>query len=51
MANNFLPVTAQEMKARGWDRPDFVYIIGDAYVGYPFVRACHHQPGLETFWV
>ena len=23
------------MEARGWDRPDFVYVIGDAYVDHP----------------
>ena len=31
----FLPVTKKEMRARGWDRPDFVYVIGDAYVDHP----------------
>lgn len=30
----FLPVTRKEMKERGWDRPDFVYVIGDAYVDH-----------------
>ncbi len=30
----FLPVTEQEMKARGWDRVDFVYVTGDAYVDH-----------------
>ena len=28
----FLPVTKEEMLKRGWDRPDFVYVCGDAYV-------------------
>ena len=31
----FLPITAQEMRERGWTQPDFVYIIGDAYVDHP----------------
>ncbi len=31
----FLPVTAEEMRMRGWDRPDFVYVTGDAYVDHP----------------
>mgnify|MGYP004523486769 CR=1 FL=1 len=31
----FLPVTYKEMKERGWERPDFVYICGDAYVDHP----------------
>ncbi len=31
----FLPITVEDMKERGWDRPDFVYICGDAYVDHP----------------
>lgn len=31
----FLPVNKEDMKSRGWDRPDFVYITGDAYVDHP----------------
>lgn len=31
----FLPINRKEMNARGWDQPDFVYIIGDAYVDHP----------------
>ncbi|MBS5586770.1 MAG: YgiQ family radical SAM protein, partial [Clostridiales bacterium] len=31
----FLPVTAEEMRARGWEEPDFVYVTGDAYVDHP----------------
>ena len=34
-SNGFLPVSADEMKARGWDSPDFVYVTGDAYVDHP----------------
>lgn len=33
--HDFLPINAQEMKKRGWDRPDFLYITGDAYVDHP----------------
>ncbi len=29
---DFLPITIKDMEKRGWDRPDFVYVIGDAYV-------------------
>ena len=32
---SFLPVSKEEMQERGWDRPDFVYVIGDAYVDHP----------------
>lgn len=31
----FLPVTKEEMTALGWDRPDFVFVTGDAYVDHP----------------
>ena len=31
----FLPVSRADMKARGWDRCDFVYVCGDAYVDHP----------------
>ena len=30
----FLPVTREEMKKLGWERPDFVYVSGDAYVDH-----------------
>ncbi len=33
--NAFLPVSREEMNERGWDRPDFVYVSGDAYVDHP----------------
>ena len=31
----FLPVSRQDMDARGWTQCDFVYVIGDAYVDHP----------------
>ncbi|MBE6694200.1 MAG: YgiQ family radical SAM protein [Ruminococcaceae bacterium] len=31
----FLPINKRTMDARGWDRPDFVYVTGDAYVDHP----------------
>lgn len=31
----FLPVTKEETERLGWDKPDFVYITGDAYVDHP----------------
>ena len=33
--NQFLPVNKAEMEECGWDRPDFVYVTGDAYVDHP----------------
>lgn len=32
--HKFLPVTAKEMKDRGWNQVDFVYLTGDAYVDH-----------------
>ena len=31
----FLPVDMRDMKARGWDAADFVYVVGEAYVDHP----------------
>ena len=33
--SGFLPVTAQEMRQRGWEQPDFIYVTADAYVDHP----------------
>ena len=35
MAKGFLPVDPRELRALGWDAPDFVYVTGDAYVDHP----------------
>lgn len=32
---DFLPVSKQEVEARGWEMPDFIYVTGDAYVDHP----------------
>ena len=31
----FLPISKQDMAARGWEQCDFVYVIADAYVDHP----------------
>ena len=31
----FLPISKQDMLSLGWDRPDFIYVCGDAYVDHP----------------
>ena len=31
----FLPMNIKEVKARGWDEVDFVYVMGDSYVDHP----------------
>lgn len=35
MMKEFLPVNQEDMKKRGWEEVDFVYINGDAYVDHP----------------
>ena len=32
---DFLPISREDMKKRGWDEVDFVYVCGDAYVDHP----------------
>ncbi len=34
-AADFLPMTVEAMRERGWDEVDFVYVSGDAYVDHP----------------
>ena len=31
---DFLPISREDMKKRGWEQCDFVYVIGDAYVDH-----------------
>ena len=35
MAGDFLPVSKKDLEKRGIGQPDFVYVIGDAYVDHP----------------
>ena len=35
MGTGFLPICRKDMEELGWDRPDFVYVSGDAYVDHP----------------
>jgi hypothetical protein len=39
MNHDFLPVSQEDMAARGWDQVDFVLVTGDAYVD-------HHSFGM-----
>ena len=34
MVKDFLPISREDMKKRGWEQCDFVYISGDAYVDH-----------------
>ena len=45
----FLPITREEMKKYGWEEPDFVYIIGDAYIDHPSFGPSIISRVLENF--
>lgn len=45
---DFLPVTAEDMKKRGWEQPDFIYVSGDAYVDHPSFGAAIITRMLES---
>ena len=36
---DFLPTTRAELDARGWERPDIVFVSGDAYLDHPSFAA------------
>ena len=45
---DFLPVNKKEMKERGWEQADFVYVTGDAYVDHPsFGAAIREYTGIR----
>ena len=46
----FLPITVEEMKKYGWEQPDFVYVIGDAYIAHPSFGPAIISRTLENFW-
>lgn len=48
MTKGFLPVCREDMHKRGWDRLDFVYISGDAYVDHPSFGAAIIMRTLEA---
>lgn len=35
LGKEFLPVSREDMRRRGWEQCDFVYVIGDAYIDHP----------------
>lgn len=45
---SFLPVSAAECEALGWETPDFVYVSGDAYVDHPSFGAAIISRVLEN---
>ena len=44
----FLPITKKDMIELGWDKPDFVYVCGDAYVDHPSFGAAIISRVLEN---
>lgn len=49
MKKDFLPISASDMKDRGWTECDFVYIIGDAYVDHSSFGPAIISRLLESF--
>lgn len=47
--SGFLPVSLEEMRAKGWTQPDFVYVTGDAYVDHPSFGLAIISRTLESF--
>ncbi len=45
----FLPITLEEMHEYGWEQPDFVYVIGDAYIDHPSFGPAIISRVLENF--
>ena len=44
----FLPISKEDMTARGWESVDFVYVSGDAYVDHPSFGAAIITRVLES---
>ena len=33
----FIPTTAKELKALGWEKPDIILVSGDSYIDSPYI--------------
>lgn len=49
MTTDFLPISKDDMRKRGWNACDFVYVIGDAYVDHPSFGHAIISRTLEAF--
>ena len=49
MKKDFLPISVKDMKDRGWEQCDFVYVIGDAYVDHSSFGPAIISHLLESF--
>jgi len=48
MSENFLPVSRKDMEEKGWEKPDFILVTGDAYVDHPSYGASVISRVLES---
>ena len=48
MIHDYLPINKEDMKKRGWEQCDFVYVSGDAYVDHPSFGTAIISRLLET---
>jgi uncharacterized radical SAM protein YgiQ len=46
--DDYLPINKNDMEKRGWERPDFVVVTGDAYVDHPSFGAAVISRVLEN---
>ncbi|MDR2901067.1 MAG: YgiQ family radical SAM protein, partial [Treponema sp.] len=44
----FLPISKKDMKERGWEACDFIFVSGDAYVDHPSFAAAVISRTLEA---
>lgn len=49
MFKDYLPISKEDMKKRGWNQCDFVYVIGDAYVDHSSFGPAIISRVLESF--
>ena len=49
MFKDYLPISKEDMKKRGWEQCDFVYVIGDAYVDHSSFGPAIISRVLESF--
>ena len=51
MIHDYLPINKEDMKKRGWEQCDFVYVSGDAYVDHPSFGTCHYFKAAGSTWL
>ena len=46
----FLPISKEDMKQRGWQQCDFVFVIGDAYVAVSYTHLDVYKRQAAVLW-